>query len=71
LRDRVLARAKLYVDSERLQFLDSQIETALDEQIMAIVKEEAAETSINKNRPTRSLYARRLCHYLDTRSLNL
>lgn len=70
LRDRVLVRAKLYADPDRLQFLDKEVETALEEQIMAIVQEAAAETTVNKNRPSRSLYARRLCHYLDTRSLN-
>ncbi|HEY9619954.1 MAG TPA: hypothetical protein V6C78_06280 [Crinalium sp.] len=68
LRDRILEKAKDYADPSRLQTLDQQIETALDEQISTVMQQAEAEASIAKNRPLGSLFARRLCHYLDTRS---
>jgi hypothetical protein len=67
LRDRVLAKARDYANPDRLHQLDQQIETALDEQIATVMQQAEAEASIAKNRPLNSLFARRLCHHLDTR----
>jgi hypothetical protein len=69
LRDRILEKAKDYTDPDRLQALDQQIETALDEQIATVMQQAEAETSVAKNSPLASLFARRLCHHLDTRSV--
>lgn len=69
IRDRVLAEAKTYADPTQLQVLDRQIEAAIEEQVAEVIQEVAAEASIARNRPTRSLFARQLCHHLDTRSL--
>ncbi len=66
LRDRVLDTAKLFADSERLQNLDRQLELILDEQISNIIQEAESETKNPvRNQPLRSLFARRLCRYLD------
>lgn len=58
LRDRILERAKYYNDLERLHTLEQQIEEPLNEQITA---------HMSKNGLTSSLFAQRLCRYLDTR----
>ncbi|MGF1674118.1 MAG: hypothetical protein ACFCUV_10595 [Rivularia sp. (in: cyanobacteria)] len=66
LRDRVLDTAKLFANSERLQNLDRQLELILDEQISGIIQEAESETKNPvRNQPLRSLFARRLCRYLD------
>jgi hypothetical protein len=70
LRDRIVEKAKDYADPDRLQTLDQQIETALDEQISTVMQQAEAEASIAKNRPLASVFARRLCQHLDTRSTN-
>ena len=68
LRDRVLDTAKLFADSERLVFLDRQLELILDEQISGIIQEAESEAkNPNRNQPLRSLLARRLCRYLESR----
>jgi len=69
LRDRIVDRAKLYADSERLQNLDRQVELILDEQIKVIIHsaESEAKNPI-RNQPLRGLLARHLCRYLDSRS---
>lgn len=69
LRDRVLDTAKLFADSERLQSLDRQVELILDEQISGMIQEAESEVKNPiRNRPLRSLLARRLCRYLDSRN---
>ncbi|MBE9215552.1 hypothetical protein IQ247_23280 [Plectonema cf. radiosum LEGE 06105] len=69
LRDRVLDTAKLFADSERLQNLDRQLELILDEQISGIIQEAESETKNPvRNQPLRSLFARRLCRYLDRKN---
>ncbi len=74
LRDRVIHEAKAYTNSERLQALRQQIEEALDEQVSNLIQEAATEASTatgTKNQTTTtSLFAERLCRYLDTRSSN-
>ncbi|MGK7910690.1 MAG: hypothetical protein AB4050_04290 [Synechococcus sp.] len=70
LRDRVKLEAERYhSDLRDLQEVDRQIEAALSEQVDDILQEAAAEASVaQKTVPTRSLYTRRLCQYLQTRS---
>ena len=63
LRDRILNQAKIYVDPERLQSLDSQIEAALDEKISEVIQEATDEAS-NPNRSSKSRFAQRLCKQL-------
>lgn len=63
LRDRVLNQAKIYVDPERLQSLDSQVELALDEKISEIIQEATDEAS-NPNRCSQSRFSQRLCKQL-------
>ena len=74
LRDRVIEEAKVYTDPERLQALKLQIEEALDEQVTKIIQEAAMEaataTETKKQITTPSLFAERLCCYLDTRRFN-
>lgn len=72
LRDRILDIAKQFTDSERLQSLDRQVELILDEQISSIIQEAESEVkSPIRNQPLRSLLARRLCHYLNSRNTKL
>jgi hypothetical protein len=73
LRDRVTHEAKTYTSPERLQALSKQIEEALDEQVTQVVNEAATEASTatgTKHRSPTSLFAQRLCRYLDTRRSN-
>jgi predicted transcriptional regulator len=69
LGDRILDKAKTYADPDRLQDLDCQIETALDEQISALIQQAEVEASVAKNHPLTSLFSRRLCHHLDVRKI--
>ena len=66
LSDRILDKAKEYADPERLQSLEQQVQTVLDEQIAATMQQAEAEANIPKDRPLDSLFNRRLCHHLDT-----
>ncbi|HEY9611800.1 hypothetical protein [Allocoleopsis sp.] len=73
LRDRVIHEAKTYTDPERLEALALQIEEALDEQVNQLIQEaatEAATATGTKKQTTTSLFAERLCLYLDTRRSN-
>ena len=63
LRDRILNQAKIYVDPERLQSLDSQVELALDERISEVIQDATDEAS-NPNRSAKSRFAQRLCKQL-------
>jgi hypothetical protein len=72
LRSCVLESAKLFADPERLQSLDKQVELILDEQISGIIQE--AESEVRnpvRNKPLRSLLARRICLYLNSRNNRL
>ncbi len=70
LRDRVLDTAKLFADSERLQSLERQVELILDEQISGIIQEAESEAKNPiRDRPLRSLLARRLCRYLYSKNI--
>lgn len=70
--DRVIKEAKAYTDSERLQALSQQIAEALNEQVTQVIQKAAAEastpTSTKNKTPTTSLFAERLCRYLDQRN---
>ena len=66
LRDRIRELAKIYTDSQQLQTFDQQIDQALDEQISQIIQEAESESHIAHNRPTTSLFSKRLCRYIDT-----
>ena len=70
LRDRVLDAAKLFADSQRLQSLDRQVESILDEQISGIIQEAESEAKNPiRTQPLRGLLARCLCRYLDSRNI--
>ncbi|NJR50072.1 MAG: hypothetical protein HC780_11390 [Leptolyngbyaceae cyanobacterium CSU_1_3] len=72
LRDRVLDRAKLYTDVDRLQRLDQQVDLILNEQLTSVIEEAESEArSPVRNQPLRSLFARRLCHHLALRKSHL
>jgi hypothetical protein len=72
LRDCVTNQVKAYCDPERLQSLNHQIQEALDEQVTQVIQEAATEastaTGTKKQTHSTSLFAERLCRYLDTRS---
>ena len=65
--DRLLDRAKIYADPSCLQQLHQRLEVALDEQIAAVIQAAEIEATTARNCPLESLFARRLCHYFDTR----
>ena len=68
LRDRIFQYAQAYTSSERLKVFHQQIEQALEEQITNFIQEAATEAStatIAKNKIISSLFAQRLCRYLD------
>jgi hypothetical protein len=71
LREYVFEQAKTYSNPKRLESLNQQIEEALEEQITQVMEEAATEASTAttaKNRITSSsLFAERLCRYLDTK----
>jgi hypothetical protein len=58
-------QAKTFIDPTRLQKLNQQIETILEEHITDLIQEAASEAAVAKRRPLDSLFARRLCHHLD------
>lgn len=72
LRDRVMEEAKAYTSPEHLQAFSHQIEEALNEQVTQLIQEATVEasTAVSRRNPStsRSLFAERLCHYLDIRS---
>jgi hypothetical protein len=67
----VIDEAKNFTDPERLETLREKIEEALEDQVKTVVHEaaiEAATATGTKNQTTAtSLFAERLCCYLDTR----
>jgi hypothetical protein len=70
LREYVFEQAKTYTNPKRLESLNQQIEEALEEQITQVIEEAATEASTAttaRNRITSSLFAQRLCSYLDTK----
>ncbi|MBD3886945.1 hypothetical protein IFO70_35555 [Phormidium tenue FACHB-886] len=59
----VLDIAASYADPPRLQQLNRQIESILEEQINTLMQQAETESAVARQRT--SLFARRLCHYLD------
>jgi hypothetical protein len=74
LRDQVIDEAKNFTNPEHLETLSKKIEEALEEQVTNLMIEaatEAATATGTKNQTTAtSLFAERLCCYLDTRRSN-
>lgn len=66
--DSILDQAKRYTDPNYLQTLNQTLEAVLDEQISTLIHQAETEAAVAKQRPLKSLFARRLCHYLDTRN---
>jgi hypothetical protein len=64
LKNSTLSLAAQYANPGLLSQLEQQVETALTEQIDTLSAAAAAEASVPRNRPTASLFARRLCHVL-------
>ncbi|MDJ0734324.1 MAG: hypothetical protein QNJ47_09660 [Nostocaceae cyanobacterium] len=66
LRDRVVEIAGYFTNSQSLEGLDKKIESILDEQILTVMQEAESEVkSPVKNQAFSSLFARRLCRYLE------
>jgi hypothetical protein len=64
----VLEKVKDYHTPEAIQALDTKIETALSEQIEALLEQEAKQTKTPKGYLSPSIFSQRLCQYLDTLS---
>jgi predicted RNase H-like nuclease len=67
LLESVIDKAKTYADPSHLQHLNQQIEADLNEDISIIMQQSEAEAAVAKHCPLRSLFAQRLCDYLNTR----
>lgn len=65
LRQYVQDRAKLYLDLDRLNRLDKQIEAALSEQIDALMQKDEAKATTPKEYASSNLFAQQVCQYLD------
>ncbi len=65
LRHRILELAKDYTNPQSLKTLDKQIEIALDEQVNQVFQEAQAEGYTSSHHYTESLFAKRVCSYLD------
>ena len=67
LKSRVLKLARNYSSLESLQVLESQINTALTEQVTTLIAEAEVEASSSRSEFNKSRFAIRLCEYLDSR----
>ncbi|MFB2917404.1 MULTISPECIES: hypothetical protein [Aerosakkonema] len=65
LRNWVLDRATAYADPEQLQTLSERVDTALDEQITAIIQQAEAEACTAKKTLGKSLFTEKLCQHLE------
>ena len=65
LRELTLVQAAKYAIPQQLKQLEQQVEIALEEQITALIQEAEAEASTANNSYPSSLFAQRLCRYLD------
>jgi hypothetical protein len=71
LASKVIEIAKLFTDVKQLENLDKKIEEALSEQIDKIITQAESEArNPVRNQPLKSLFAHRLCLYLDKRNLS-
>ncbi|MDY7015624.1 MAG: hypothetical protein SVX43_18925, partial [Cyanobacteriota bacterium] len=72
LLQRTLKTAMDYTDPDNLSTLQKRLEIVLNEEIDALLAEAQTETEWkNKDRPLESLFARRLCRFLDSPPFNL
>ena len=66
---RVVEIAEYFTSYQRLEGLDKKIESILDEQILNVVKEAESEAKNPvRNKAFCSLFARRLCRYLEDKN---
>lgn len=65
LRDSVATLAKDFIDPNQLQKRDTQIEIALNQQIEQVIGSDEKQANTPKNYLTDSVFARKLCEYLD------
>ncbi|NJR65652.1 MAG: hypothetical protein HC772_10525, partial [Leptolyngbyaceae cyanobacterium CRU_2_3] len=65
LRDRVPELVREFESLDRLQGWDQRLEQVLQEEVESVIQETVAEASAARHRPLTSLFALRLCHYLD------
>lgn len=70
LRDRVLDYTKTQPSLPQMHDLEQQVEAALDHQISDLMQAAELEASTPQERPFQNLFARKLCHHLDTWSLS-
>lgn len=68
LLDRVLDQATRYTDPTHLQTLNHSLKAVLEEEVSTLLQQAETEAAVAKQRPLTSLFARRLCHYLDIRN---
>ncbi len=61
----VLERAKEYGHPDRLQQLDDEVESALNEQLDALMEEETKRTKTPKDCLSQSIFTQKLCQHLD------
>lgn len=66
--DRVLPQAQRYTDPDQLQSLTPILKAVLEEQVSILIQQAETEAAVARQSPLTSLFARRLCHYLDTRN---
>jgi hypothetical protein len=65
LRDRVPNLVREFESLDRLQGWDQRLEQVLQEEVETVMQATMAEASAVRHRPLSSLFALRLCHYLD------
>ena len=65
LKESILDKAKFYADPTNIADLMEEIELALNEQTLSVIQEAESNASAPKNRPMNSLFALRLCRYLE------
>jgi hypothetical protein len=66
LRQQIREIANIYINADELNAREEQIEMALSEQVDVVIDRAESEASTAKDRPLTSIFARYLCHYLDS-----
>lgn len=69
LRDRTLEQAQRLATDQTASTLQDHVEAAIDHQLTELMQEAELEASANRDQPFQNLFARKLCQYLDTRSI--
>ncbi|MEB3212688.1 MAG: hypothetical protein VKL39_15115 [Leptolyngbyaceae bacterium] len=65
--DQVMEQAATYRDPTQLSTFGQHISAALNEDVASLMQQSEAEATAVKRRPLTSLFAQRLCYYLETR----